>query len=116
VAARFSMAEARALGPLFKHLVGASRHGLRLANHMQERIRGERERRSSGPFARLLSLWQRRGIQRSTELAELTHVVEQLEHMGVAVARYRAGTGGLMELQVPLRCLESAGATRSNLA
>jgi hypothetical protein len=108
VAARFSMAQASALGPLFKHLIGASRQGLRLAHHMQEHIRDERERRSSGPFKPLVSLWQRRRVQRSAELAELAHLVEQLEHMGVAIARYRAGRGGLMELEVPLHCVSSA--------
>jgi hypothetical protein len=109
VAARFSMNEARALGPLFKHLVGASRHGLRLAHHMQERIRDERERCSSGRFRHVATLWQRRRAQRSAEVAELTHLVEQLEQMGAAIARYRAGAGRLMELQVPLRCVQVAG-------
>lgn len=107
VAARFSMAEADALGPLFKHLVAASRHGLRLAHQMQERIRDERERRSSGPFRPLTSLWQRRRVYRSAELAELALVVEQLEHMGVAIARYRRGPGLLMEVVVPMNCLRS---------
>ena len=108
VAAHFSMTEARALGPLFKHLVGASRHGLRHANHMQERIRDQRERRSSGRFKPVVSLWQRRRTQRSAELAELAHLVEQLEQMGTAIARYRAGIGRLMEVQVPLRCVQRA--------
>src|SRR5262249_35982153 len=108
VAARFSMAEANALGPLFKHLVGASRQGLRLAHCMQERIREKRVRSASGPLSPVLSLWQRQRIQRSTELAELAHLVEQLEHMGVAIARYRRGPGSLMELVVPLHCLKAA--------
>jgi hypothetical protein len=108
-AARFSMAEARALGPLFKHLVGATRHGLRQAHHMQERIRDQRERRSFGRFKRLVVLWQRRRTQRSAELAELSHLVEQLEQMGAAIARYRAGAGRLMEVQVPLRCVSGSG-------
>lgn len=107
VAARFSMAEANALGPLFKHLVAASRHGLRLAHQMQEHIRDERERRSTGPFRPLTTLWQRRRVYRSAELAELAHLVEQLEHMGVAIARYRRGPGMLMEVVVPLHCLKS---------
>jgi hypothetical protein len=105
-AARFGMAEASALGPLFKHLVAASRQGLRLAHHMQEHIRDQREIRSSRPLQPLVSLWQRRRAQRSTELADLTHLVEQLEQMGAAIARYRRGAGGLMELQVPLRCVQ----------
>lgn len=105
-AARFSLAEARALGPLFKHLVQASRQGLRRAHHMQEQIRGQRERRSTGPLEPLASLWQRRRIHRSAELAELAHLVEQLEQMGAAIARYRAGAGRLMEVQVPLRCVQ----------
>ena len=105
VAARFSMAEAGALGPLFKHLASASRHGLRQVHQMQERIRDERERRSSGRFRALVSLWQRRRTHRSAELADLAHMVEQLEQMGAAIARYRAGTGRLMEVAVPLRCI-----------
>lgn len=113
VAARFGMAEARELGPLFKHLVGASRHGLRLAHLMQERIRDERQRRSSGPFRPVVSLWQRRRTQRSPEVAELTHLVEQLEYMGAAIARYRAGVGRLMDLQVPLRCVQVAATQRT---
>ena len=110
-AARFSMAEAGALGPLFKRLVGASRHGLRQAHRMQERIRGQREGRSSGPLQPLMSLWQRRRTQRSAELAELAHLVEQLEQMGAAIARYRAGTGRLMDVQVPLRCVQQASSS-----
>lgn len=107
-AARFSMAEAGALGPLFKHLVRASRHGLRQAHQMQERIRTERGlREPSGLLAPLWSLWQRWRTQRSEELAELAHLVEQLEQMGYAVARYRAGRGGLMELRVPLSCMQA---------
>jgi hypothetical protein len=104
-AARFSMAEARELGPLFKHLVAASRHALRQAHSMQERIRGERERRSAGRFRPLVLLSRRRRHQRAAELAELAHLVEQLEQMGGAIARYRAGVGRLMELQVPLSCV-----------
>jgi hypothetical protein len=104
-AARFSMAEAGALGPLFRHLVRASRHGLRRAHEMQERIRTERPQYGNPVLAPLLSLWQRRRTQRSAELAELSHLVEQLEQMGHLLARYRAGMGGLMELRVPLRCL-----------
>jgi hypothetical protein len=114
-AARYSMAEASALGPLFKRLVGASRQGLRLAHRMQERIRDQRERRSSGPLRPLASLWQRRQVQRSAELAELTHLVEQLEQMGAAIARYRAGTGRLMEVQVPLRCVQQAAVDGTRL-
>jgi hypothetical protein len=114
VAARFSMAEASALGPLFKHLGAASRHGLRTANMMQERIRHERERRSTGPFGQLLSPWQRRRIQRSAELAELRHLVEQLEHMGTAIARYRRGPGTLMDIVIPLHCLKMAAGERSS--
>ena len=109
-AGRFSMAQARELGPLFKHLVGASRSGLQLAHHMQERIRGERDRRSLGLVRPFTSLWQRIRTRRSTELAELAHLVEQLEEMGAAIARYRAGAGTLMELQVPLRTVQSAAA------
>lgn len=109
-AARFSMAQASALGPLFKHLVGASRHGLLLATDMQAGIRHERDRRSFGPLRPLWSLWQRRRTQRSAELAELTHLVEQLEQMGGAIARYRAGAGKLMELDVPLRSVQCAAA------
>jgi hypothetical protein len=108
VAAHFSMAEANALGPLFKHLVRASRRGLRLAHSMQERIRDERERKASGALGRVLSLWQRRRLQRSPELAELAHLVEQLEQMGCAIARYRAGLGMLMDLKVPLHCVQAA--------
>ncbi len=105
-AARFSMAEARALGPLFRHLVRASRHGLGRAHRMQERIRRTREH-ARGP---LRSLWQRRVTHRSQELAELRHLVEQLEQMGHAVARYRAGAGGLMDLRVPMQCLHAKSA------
>ncbi len=112
VAARFSMAEAQALGPLFKHLVGASRHALRRAHTMQERIRGEREQRSTGPLRPAVSLYQRWRSRRSDDVAELAHLVEQLEQMGGAIARYRAGVGGLMDVQVPLRCVQVAGAER----
>src|SRR5687768_15759430 len=60
-AARFSMAQAAELGPLFKHLTRASRHGLRLAHELQEGIRVERTRtQPSGTLGPLLSLWQRR--------------------------------------------------------
>lgn len=109
-AARFGMAQASALGPLFKHLVGASRHGMQLAHRMQESIREERDRRSSGLMRPVWSLWQRRRTQRSAELAELTHLVEQLEQMGAAIARYRGGAGTLMELQVPLHSVQCAAA------
>jgi hypothetical protein len=106
VAARYGMAEAGALGPLFRHLVRATRSGLHQAHQIQEQIRSERARReSAGALAPLVSLWQRRQSQRSAELAELSHLVEQLEQMSVALARYRAGTGRLMEVQVPLSCV-----------
>jgi hypothetical protein len=115
-AAHFSMAEARALGPLFKHLVRASRQGLLIAHRMQDHIRDRRERRSSGPLRPLASLWQRRRSQRTDEFVELAHLVEQLEQMGAAIARYRGGTGRLMEVQVPLRCVQQAGAhTRASV-
>jgi hypothetical protein len=105
-AARFSMAEAKALGPLFKHLVYASRHGLRRAHRMQEDIRAEREvREALGPLGPLWSLWLRRRIMRSAELAELAHLVEQLENMGSVIARYRAGRAGLLDLELPLSCV-----------
>ena len=113
VAARFSMTQASALGPLFKHLVRASRHALQQAHSMQEQIRGERERQSSGPLRPVVSLWQRRRTQRSAELAELAHLVEQLEQMGGAIARYRAGVGRLMEVSVPLRCVQAAATERT---
>lgn len=122
-AARFSMKEADALGPLFKHLVRASRHGLRLAHDMQESIRVRRVReRPAGALAPLLSLWKRRELQRSAELADLAHLVEQLEQMGYILARHRAGVARLMELRLPLSCLNeetrawhSASATPSAL-
>ena len=114
-AARFSMAQARELGPLFKHLVGASRSGLQLAHQMQERIRDERDRRFTGLVRPFGLLWQRRRAQRSPELAELTHLVEQIEQMGAAIARYRAGAGKLMELQVPLRSVQSAAAQHKRM-
>ena len=108
VAARFGMAEAAALGPLFKHLVRASRHGLQRAHGMQERIRNQRtSRQQPAVLAPLLSLWQRRQTQRSAELAELSHLVEQLEQLSRLLARYRAGTGGLLELTIPLRCMQA---------
>jgi hypothetical protein len=107
-AARFSMTQAAALGPLFKHLVRAARHGLRLAHDMQESIRSERTRRQpSGALAPLLALWQRRQLHRSAELADLAHLVEQLEQMSHILARYRAGAGRLMELRLPLSCLNA---------
>jgi hypothetical protein len=116
VAARFSMAEASALGPLFKHLVRASRHGLRRAHGIQERIRTERtSRQHTRVLAPVLSLWDRRRTQRSSELAELSHLVEQLEQMGSAIARYRAGMGGLMALTVPLRCVAESPTQRAHL-
>src|SRR5262245_35905142 len=65
VAGRFCMTEAKALGPLFKHLVGASRGALQLAHSMQEDIRAQRERWVVGPLGPLVSLWQRWRIQRS---------------------------------------------------
>ena len=72
VAARFSMGQANALGPLFKHLVRASRHGLRLAHEMQESVRQQRTLgQPSGALAPLVSLWRRRQLQRSSELADL---------------------------------------------
>jgi hypothetical protein len=107
-AARFSMTEATALGPLFKHLVRAGRHGLRLAHEMQEGIRVQRiSRRPSGVLAPLIALWRRRQLHKSEELADLAHLVEQLEHMGWILAHYRAGAGGLMALQLPLSCLDA---------
>jgi hypothetical protein len=105
MAARFGMAEARALGPLFTHLVGASRQGLRRAHALQSQIQAERTR---GPRGRLGAAMLRRRVQRSAELSELAHLVEQLEQMVSGVARYRAGLGGLMDLQVPLGCLTAA--------
>jgi hypothetical protein len=115
VAARFSMAEATALGPLFKHLVRASRHGLRLAHDMQESIRTKRSlAQPSGELAPLLALWQRRRLQKSAELADLAHVVEQLEQMGCILARYRAGAGRLMELRLPLSCLNAETSARES--
>jgi hypothetical protein len=108
VAARYGMAEASALGPLFRHLVRATRGGLQQAHQIQEQIRSERARREAlGALAPLIALWQRRQNQRSPELADLSHLVEQLEQMSVAVARYRAGTGRLMEVQVPLSCVHA---------
>ena len=115
VAARFSMAEAAALGPLFKHLVRASRHGLRLAHDLQEGIRTQRtQRQPSGALAPLLSLWRRRQLHRSAELADLAHLVEQLEQMGCILARYRAGAGRLMELRLPLSCLNAETKARQS--
>ena len=115
VAARFSMAQANALGPLFKHLVRASRHGLRLAHDMQEGIRTQRTRRQpSGALAPLLALWRRRQLHRSAELADLAHLVEQLEQMGCILARYRAGAGRLMELRLPLSCLNAETRARQS--
>lgn len=106
VAARFSMEQADALGPLFQHLTRATRHGLRRAHRMQEAIRTQRARRASPPVLEpLVSLWRRRREQRSEELAELSYLVEQLELMGRALARYRAGAGGLLELGMPLQSL-----------
>ncbi|MGD8863405.1 MAG: hypothetical protein PVI30_25550 [Myxococcales bacterium] len=102
-AARFGMAEARELGPLFSHLLRASRRGLREAHTLQTRIRAERAQAGHG---RLGGILLRRRLQRSAELSELAHLVEQLEHMVSGVARYRAGLGGLTDLTVPLRCLE----------
>jgi hypothetical protein len=108
VAARFSMGQASALGPLFKHLVLASRHGLRLANEIQESIRRQRTQgEPSGALAPLLSLWRRRQLQKNAELADLAHLVEQLEQMGCMLARYRAGAGRLMDLRLPLSCLNA---------
>jgi hypothetical protein len=108
VAARFSMGQAAAMGPLFRHLVRASRHGLRLAHDIQESIRQQRTLgQPSGALAPLRSLWRRRQLQQSAELADLAHLVEQLEQMGGILARYRAGTGRLMELGLPLSCLNA---------
>lgn len=108
VAARFNMAQAAALGPLFKHLVRASRHGLRLAHDMQEGIRMQRTRtQPSGVLAPLWTLWRRRKLHKSAELADLAHLVEQMEQMGWILARYRAGAGRLMELRLPLSCLDA---------
>lgn len=116
-AARFSMAEANALGPLFKHLVRAGRHGLRLAHEMQESIRTQRASRlPSGVLGPLLSLWRRRQIHNSAELADLAHLVEQLEQMGWILARYRAGAGRLMELRLPLSCLDAETSARRSAA
>jgi hypothetical protein len=107
-AARFSMSEATAMGPLFRHLVRASRHGLRLAHDMQERIRTQRvQRQTAGALAPLLALWRRRQLHKSAELADLAHLVEQLEQMSLILARYRAGAGRLMELRLPLSCLDT---------
>lgn len=112
-AARFGMAEASALGPLFRHLVRAARRGLQHAHEIQEQIRSERSRQPSCiALSPLLSLWHRRQLQRSADLADLSHLVEQLEQMSRAVARYRAGTGGLMELQVPLSCMNGIARAR----
>ena len=116
-AARISMAEATALGPLFKHLVRAGRHGLRLAHEMQESIRVERRsRQPSGPLAPLVALWRRRQLHRSAQLADLAHLVEQLEQMSWILARYRAGAGRLMELQVPLSCMDAETSARRSSA
>lgn len=115
VAARFSMTQAAALGPLFKHLVRASRHGLRLAHDMQEGIRRQRTlRQPSGALAPLLALWRRRQLHKSAELADLAHLVEQLEQMGCILARYRAGAGRLMELRLPLSCLNAELSARQS--
>lgn len=117
VAARFSMAEAAALGPLFKHLVRASRHGLRLAHGLQESIRTERTRaQPQGALAPMLSLWRRRQLQKSPQLADLAHLVEQLEQMGWILAHYRAGAGRLMELRLPLSCLDAETSARAAAA
>lgn len=105
-AARFGMAEAAALGPLFRHLTRSAREGLQLSHRLQEQIRGERARQQAiPPLAPVLGLWQRWRVQRSAELAELAHLVEQLEQMSRAIARYRAGRGRLMELKVPMSCI-----------
>ncbi|HEY5908649.1 MAG TPA: hypothetical protein VIZ31_11440, partial [Vicinamibacteria bacterium] len=84
----------------------ASRHGLRLAHEIQESIRQQRTQgQRSGALAPLVSLWRRRQLQKNAELADLVHLVEQLEQMGCILARYRAGVGRLMELRLPLSCL-----------
>jgi len=117
VAARFGMVQAEALGPLFRHLGHATRQGLRRIHRLQERIRCERQQRAStGALAVLASPWRRRHARRSAELAELRHLVEQLEQMGGALARYRAGTGRLMELQVPMQCLQGRRGRRRRRA
>jgi len=108
VAARFGISQAQALGPLFKHLQRAASKGLQEAHRLQDEIRGVRERHhSSGWLAPAASLGQRRRIHRSTELAELCHVVEQLEQMTCAIARYRGGIGMLADLRVAMRCLQA---------
>lgn len=108
MAARFGMREAEALGPLFKHLGRATRNALREAHRLQDEIRSERERRKAlGCLAPAASLWQRRRLHRSEALAELSHLVEQLEQMTCAIARYRGGTGMLADLRVPMRCLRA---------
>jgi hypothetical protein len=42
----------------------------------------------SGELAPSLALWRRRQLHKSTELADLAHLVEQ---MSLILARYRAG-------------------------
>jgi hypothetical protein len=100
------MSQADRLGPLFRHLVRASRQGLQHAHRLQERVRrGRLERTRPGPLGLLLSPCLRRKVARSDELMELVHLVEQLEQMAGALARYRAGVGRLMEVEIPLRCV-----------
>jgi hypothetical protein len=90
---------------------------LRLAHAMQEGIRAERTRtRPSGALAPVLALWRRRQLQKSTELADLAHLVEQMEQMGWILAHYRAGAGGLMELRLPLSCLVAETRARRTTA
>jgi hypothetical protein len=88
-----------------------------LAHEIQESIRQERsQRQASGALAPLLTLWRRRQLQKNAELADLAHLVEQLEQMGCILARYRAGSGALMELKLPLSCLDAEWSAREQRA
>ncbi|MDH5673133.1 MAG: hypothetical protein OEZ06_13340 [Myxococcales bacterium] len=111
-ASQFVVAEARALGPLHRRL-------LRAALHYQQRaaaIAGalDAPRRPAVGALRLAELAARPALaslglswrQRREELFELAHMVEQLEALGAATARYRAGIGRLWELDIPLRSLD----------
>jgi len=118
VAARFGMAEAKALGPLFKHLERTVRGALREAHRQQEQIRS-RHAKPAGVLSPLvpplMMVQQVPRRQRSEQLAELSHLVEQLEQMTIAIARYRGGIGMLAELRVPMRCLQAQAGPRARV-
>jgi hypothetical protein len=112
-ATRRVCSEAEALGPLFRPIGRAARGLMRRVSDTELCVREARERSERAPWRRARVVLDQvflGGEPRA--LGELRHVVEQLEALADALARYRGGLGQLRDVAIPLQCVDAElGAT-----